>query len=158
MDFSREGIERALDALAALGLTREMVVLSTCNRSEVYAALDRDDDVDLLARFFSEYHGVSQTELSRHLYVHRGAETARHVFRVAAGLDSLVVGEPQVFGQVKAAYTLAADRGATGALVNRLFHAAFGTGKRVRSETGLADGAVSVSFAAVSLAGRSSGR
>ena len=152
VDFSREGIERALDALAALGLTREMVVLSTCNRSEVYAALDRDDDVDLLARFFSEYHGVSQTELSRHLYVHRGAETARHVFRVAAGLDSLVVGEPQVFGQVKAAYTLAADRGLTGALVNRLFHAAFSAGKRVRSETGLADGAVSVSFAAVSLA------
>jgi glutamyl-tRNA reductase len=152
VDFSRDGLERALDALASRELTREMVVLSTCNRSEVYAALERDDHVDLIARFFSEYHGVSQTELARHLYVHRGPETARHVFRVAAGLDSLVVGEPQVFGQVKAAYTLAADRGLTGALINRLFHAAFTAGKRVRAETGLSDGAVSVSFAAVSLA------
>jgi glutamyl-tRNA reductase len=152
VDFSREGIERALDALAARGLAREMVVLSTCNRSEVYAALERDDEVDALAGFFSEYHGVPRAELAVHLYVHRGAETARHVFRVAAGLDSLVVGEPQVFGQVKAAYTLAADRGLTGALTNRLFHAAFSAGKRVRAETGLSDGAVSVSYAAVSLA------
>jgi glutamyl-tRNA reductase len=152
VDFSRNGIERALDALAARGLTREMVVLSTCNRAEIYAALERDDDVDVLTRFFSDYHGVAPGELAPHIYVHRGAETARHVFRVAAGLDSLVVGEPQVFGQVKAAYTLAADRGLTGALINRLFHAAFTAGKRVRAETGLSDGAVSVSYAAVSLA------
>jgi glutamyl-tRNA reductase len=152
VDFSREGIQRALDALADKNLTREMVVLATCNRSEVYVALDRDDDVDLIARFFSEYHRVAQNELAHHLYVHRGADAARHVFRVAAGLDSLVVGEPQVFGQVKAAYTLAADRGLTGALINRVFHAAFSAGKRVRAETGLSDGAVSVSFAAVSLA------
>ena len=152
VDFARDGLDRALDALAATGLAREMVVLSTCNRSEVYAALDRDADLEALARFFSEYHAVPHSELAGHLYVHRGAQAAQHVFRVAAGLDSLVVGEPQVFGQVKAAYTRAADRGLTGTLLNRLFHAAFGAGKRVRTETGLSEGAVSVSYAAVALA------
>jgi glutamyl-tRNA reductase len=152
VDFGREGIEQALEALARSALTREAVVLSTCNRSEIYATLDRDTDIEALTRFFCEYHRVPHGDVAPHLYVRRGAEAARHVFRVAAGLDSLVVGEPQVFGQVKAAYTLAADRGFTGALLNRLFHAAFGAGKRVRSETGLSEGAVSVSYAAVALA------
>ena len=152
VDFGRDGLERALTALMGSGLIREGVVLSTCNRAEIYAVLERDSDVEALTRFFSDYHGVGLAEIAGHLYVHRGAEAARHVFRVAAGLDSLVVGEPQVLGQVKAAYNLASDRGATGALINRLFHSAFGTGKRVRSETGLSEGAVSVSYAAVALA------
>ena len=152
VDFARDGLDRALDALTSRGISREAVVLSTCNRSEVYAALPSDAEVDRLSRFLGEYHGVPHAELARHLYVHRGGDAARHLFRVAAGLDSLVVGEPQVFGQVKAAYTLAADRGFTGALVNRLFHAAFGAGKRVRAETGLSEGAVSISYAAVALA------
>lgn len=152
VDFGRNGIDRALDALAARQLAREIVVLSTCNRSEIYAAVERDDNVEALTRFFSEYHGVPHRELAGHFYVHRGADAARHVFRVAAGLDSLVVGEPQVFGQVKAAYTQAADRGLTGALTNRLFHTAFAAGKRVRTETGLSEGAVSVSYAAIALA------
>lgn len=152
VDFSRDGLDRALDALTARGFAREAVVLSTCNRSEIYAALEREEDVAALTRFFSEYHSLSHETLAKHLYVHRGADAARHVFRVAAGLDSLVVGEPQVFGQVKAAYTLAAERGVTGALINRVFHAAFGAGKRVRTETGLSEGAVSVSYAAVALA------
>ncbi len=152
VDFSRDGIERALQALANAGLARDVVVLSTCNRSEIYATLERDSDVEALTRFFSEYHGLPHEEVARHLYVHRGIDVARHLFRVAAGLDSLVVGEPQVFGQVKGAYTLASERGMTGALLNRLFHAAFSAGKRVRAETGLSEGAVSVSYAAVSLA------
>jgi glutamyl-tRNA reductase len=152
VDFSRDGIERALEALDKEGLAREAVVLSTCNRSEIYATLERDDQVEALARFFSEYHRLPHEEVARHLYVQRGIDAALHLFRVAAGLDSLVVGEPQVFGQVKNAYTLAADRGRTGALLNRLFHAAFTAGKRVRAETGLSEGAVSVSYAAVGLA------
>ena len=152
VDFSRDGIERALQAVENAGLTRDAVVLSTCNRSEIYATLERDADVEALTRFFSEYHGLPHEEIAGHLYVHRGIDVARHLFRVAAGLDSLVVGEPQVFGQVKSAYTLAANRGMTGAFLNRLFHAAFSTGKRVRSETGLSEGAVSVSYAAVALA------
>ena len=152
VDFSRQGLERALDALDRAGLTHDAVVLSTCNRSEIYATLERDSDVESLTRFFSDYHALPHAEIARHLYVHRGVEVARHLFRVAAGLDSLVVGEPQVFGQVKSAYTLASERGTTSALINRLFHAAFTAGKRVRAETGLSEGAVSVSYAAVGLA------
>ena len=152
VDFAREGLEAALAGLAARNAVREMAVLSTCNRAEVYAAADSDDALEKVARFFGEYHGVSPADLQSHLYVHRGADAARHLFRVAAGLDSLVVGEPQILGQVKAAYTVASEQHYTGTVLNRLFHLAFAAGKRVRSETGLGEGAVSVSYAAISLA------
>jgi glutamyl-tRNA reductase len=152
VDFGRDGLDAALAGLAARNIVREMAVLSTCNRAEVYAAADTDDAVDQVARFFGEYHGVSPADLQSHLYVHRGADAARHLFRVAAGLESLVVGEPQILGQVKSAYTVASDQHYTGTVLNRLFHLAFSAGKRVRSETGLGEGAVSVSYAAISLA------
>ncbi|MBA3886328.1 MAG: glutamyl-tRNA reductase [Acidobacteria bacterium] len=152
VDFARGGVEAAIAGLAARGLGVETVVLSTCNRSEVYAVGDTDATAEGIQRFFSDYHGVSQAEMVSHLYVRRGADVARHLFRVAAGLDSLVVGEPQILGQVKTAYSTASDLGCTGALTNRLFHSAFNVGKRVRSETGLGEGAVSVSYAAIALA------
>ena len=152
VDFAREGLEAALAGLAARSAVREMAVLSTCNRAEVYAAADNDDAVEQVARFFAEYHGVSPEDVQAHLYIHRGADAARHLFRVAAGLDSLVVGEPQILGQVKSAYTVASEQHYTGTVLNRLFHLAFAAGKRVRSETGLGEGAVSVSYAAISLA------
>jgi glutamyl-tRNA reductase len=100
----------------------------------------------------SEYHGIAHEAISPHLFVHRGPDVARHLFRVAAGLDSMVVGEPQILGQVKEAYAKANASKATGALTHRLFTSAFSVGKRVRSETGLGEGAVSVSYAAISLA------
>ena len=152
VDFARNGLEAALAGLAARNAAREMAVLSTCNRAEVYAVADTDDAVDHVARYFGEYHGVAPADLQSHLYVHRGADAARHLFRVAAGLDSLVVGEPQILGQVKSAYTVASEQHYTGTVLNRLFHLAFSAGKRVRSETGLGEGAVSVSYAAISLA------
>ena len=152
VDFTRGGIDAALSALAAQGVGREAVVLSTCNRAEIYAVGDTDETADSVGRFFSEYHRLPHPEVAAHLYVRRGAEAARHLFRVAAGLDSLVVGEPQILGQVKAAYSTASERQFTGALTNRLFHSAFAAAKRVRSETGLGEGAVSVSYAAIALA------
>src|SRR6476620_5228426 len=152
VDFSRGGIEAALAALAARDVGRELVVLSTCNRAEIYAVAETETALDRIGRFFSEYHDVPHAEVAGHLYQRRGAEAARHLFRVAAGLDSLVVGEPQILGQVKAAYSAASDRQYTGTLTNRLFHSAFAAGKRVRAETGLGEGAVSVSYAAISLA------
>jgi glutamyl-tRNA reductase len=151
VDFSRAGAADALHALANRSISREMVVLSTCNRAEIYAVGEADTP-DVLGRFFAEYHRVPLPRLSEHLYVRQGPDAARHLFRVAAGLDSLVVGEPQILGQVKAAYAAASDNGFTAAVINRLFHTAFGVGKRVRSETGLAEGAVSVSYAALALA------
>jgi glutamyl-tRNA reductase len=152
VDFSRGGLEAALGALAGRGAGREFVVLSTCNRAEIYAVGDTDATMAALSTFFGEYHNIPHGQVSQHLYVHRGAEAARHLFRVAAGLDSLVVGEPQILGQVKAAYGIASDGQFTSALTNRLFHSAFTVGKRVRAETGLGEGAVSVSYAAISLA------
>ncbi len=152
VDFSRSGVEAALSALAARGAAREIVILSTCNRAEIYAAGDTEATSDALGRFFGEYHSLPQADVAPHLYVHRGADAARHLFRVAAGLDSLVVGEPQILGQVKSAYSAANDLHCTGALTNRLFHSAFAVGKRVRTETGLGEGAVSVSYAAIALA------
>jgi glutamyl-tRNA reductase len=152
VDFSRDGVDAALRAIAERGATREVVVVSTCNRAEIYAAGDTDATADAMTRFFGEYHRFPHEKMAEHLYVRRGPEAARHLFRVAAGLDSLVVGEPQILGQVKSAYATASDLKLTGALTNRLFHSAFAVGKRVRSETGLGEGAVSVSYAAMALA------
>jgi glutamyl-tRNA reductase len=152
VDFARAGLESALTALAALGVGSEAVVLATCNRAEIYALSESDAAADEIGRFFSDYHAVDPDGLAPYLYCHRGIEVARHLFRVAAGLDSLVVGEPQILGQVKAAYAAASDLHFAGTVTHRLFHSAFAVGKRVRTETGLADGAVSVSYAAIELA------
>ena len=152
VDFSRAGLDAALQALASRAACPETVVLSTCNRAEIYAVAESDAAADTLARFFVDYHGVDSATLDGHLYCHRGVDVARHLFRVAAGLDSLVVGEPQILGQVKTAYATASDLRFTGTVTHRLFHAAFAVGKRVRSETALAEGAVSVSYAAIELA------
>jgi glutamyl-tRNA reductase len=151
VDFSRGGEGEALAALAGRGIGTEMVVLSTCNRAEIYA-VGGPEGPDAVARFFADYHQLPLSRISEHLYMWSGAEAARHLFRVAAGLDSLVVGEPQILGQIKASYARASDSGFTAAVINRLFHTAFGVGKRVRSETGLSEGAVSVSYAAIALA------
>jgi glutamyl-tRNA reductase len=152
VDFARGGLDTALSALASQGVGREVVVLSTCNRAEIYAVGDSDATAEGVGRFFSEYHKLPHAAVAEHLYHRRGADAARHLFRVAAGLDSLVVGEPQILGQVKAAYSTASDLHYTGTLTNRLFHSAFAAGKRVRAETGLGEGAVSVSYAAIALA------
>jgi glutamyl-tRNA reductase len=153
IDFQVRGVEVALRALEGQRSVRETVVLSTCNRAEVYAACDdfdaaRRDVVD----FMGEFHAVDVASLRPHVYELGGLEVARHLFRVAAGLDSLVVGEPQILGQVKDAHTVATVARTAGPVLNRLFHSSFAAGKRVRSETALGSGAVSVSFAAVSLA------
>src|SRR3954468_3834977 len=152
VDFARKGLDSALNALAARGLTREAVVLSTCNRAEIYGSADTDAVAEACGRFISEYNGVPWEAVAPHLVTYRGADAANHLFRVAAGLDSLVVGEPQILGQVKTAYATASELKATGAVTNRLFTTAFSVGKRVRSETHLGEGAVSVSYAAIALA------
>jgi glutamyl-tRNA reductase len=151
VDFARRGLESALQAFATRGVSQEAVLLSTCNRAEVYALGDTSA-VEAIGRFFSEYHGIDPSVLAGHIYSHRGIDAARHLFRVAAGLDSLVVGEPQILGQVKAAYAASSDLRFTGTVTHRLFHSAFAVGKRVRNETGLGEGAVSVSYAAIELA------
>jgi glutamyl-tRNA reductase len=153
VDFQARGVAEALRSVAIRGSTREAVVVSTCNRAELYVACDdaAATRADLVA-FLSEFHGVQISELASHIYDVHGLEAARHLFRVAGGLDSLVVGEPQILGQVKDAHTAAADAQTVGPVLNRLFHSSFAVGKRVRTETGLGSGAVSVSYAAAALA------
>ncbi|MDE2904885.1 MAG: glutamyl-tRNA reductase, partial [Acidobacteriota bacterium] len=153
IDFARRGIPEALAAIVETTGLAEVVVLSTCNRAEIYAHSETSGRLaETLAGFMSAFHDVPEPELAPHLYNRQGGDAARHLFRVVAGLDSLVVGEPQILGQVKDAFSIAAERGYTGAALNRLFHTSFTVGKRVRSETGLGEGAVSVSYAAISLA------
>jgi glutamyl-tRNA reductase len=153
VDFSRGDLGAAVSALAVRLDSGEGVIVSTCNRVEVYTETsDGDAARAQVAGFISEYHRVAREALEPHLYARAEADAVRHLFRVASGLESLVVGEPQILGQVKDAYTVATERRVTGSTLNRLFHAAFAAAKRVRTETALAEGAVSVSYAALSLA------
>jgi glutamyl-tRNA reductase len=159
LDFSSRDLGAAVEALATRPSAAEAVVLSTCNRSEIYiASSDLPRAQEELISFLSEYHHLSPADFQPHLFSYGDAAAARHLFRVAAGLDSLVVGEPQILGQVKDAFQAASDRRCTGPLLSKLFTWAFGVGKRVRTETAVGEGAVSVSFAAVSLARKIFGR
>ena len=148
--FTDEQIDRALDLLSARP-GREAVLLSTCNRVELYLAYPgegREDGEDL-TDFLAEFHGLPTHEIRPHLYAQHHQDAVRHLFRVAASLDSLVIGEGQIAGQVKRAYERAQTRGATGPLLNALFPHARRVAKRVRAETGISQGHVSVSSAAV---------
>ena len=153
LDFCSRGLERAVRALADRRSASEAVVISTCNRAELYIACEEPSNaVDDLLDFIAEFNQLAPEQVRPHLYSHIDHDVARHLFRVSSGLDSMVVGEPQILGQIKDAYGVATSAQSAGPLLNKLFHWAFGVGKRVRSETALAEGAVSVSFAAVSLA------
>jgi glutamyl-tRNA reductase len=159
LDFSSGDLGAAVEMLAAKPSAAESIVLSTCNRSEIYlasedAARARLDAID----FLSGFHQLPQDSFVPHIFTFEDAAVAQHLFRVAAGLDSLVVGEPQILGQVKDAFQAANQHHCTGPLLTKLFHWSFAVGKRVRTETGLGEGAVSISFAAVALARKIFGR
>jgi glutamyl-tRNA reductase len=153
LDFSAAGVDRALAALTGSATHQEAAIVSTCNRVELYVGCqDPDAARTALQQFLSQFHGIPADQIGEHLYAKTGHDAVTHLFRVAAGLDSLVMGEPQVLGQVKEAFSVASQMGSTGPLLNKLFHSAFAAGKRVRTETALSEGAVSVSYAAVALA------
>ena len=146
--------DRLLDALrqiTTLGGAHEATILSTCNRTELYCHLDPGEDQRAVA-WFCEYHRLSHTLLEPHLYVYPGDQAVKHAFRVASGLDSMVLGEPQILGQMKEAFATAHKAGATGKILNRLFQQTFSVAKQVRTDTAIGASAVSVAFAAVSLA------
>jgi len=146
-------IEHSLRNLLAVPSIEEGIIVSTCNRVEVVAiAEDGDSAVDSLTDFLAQGEHVSRPDLVEHLSVYRGREAVRHLFRVAASLDSMVVGEPQILGQLKDSYVAASAVGTAGTILHRCFHKSFSVAKRVRSETAIAGGAVSVSSAAVELA------
>lgn len=138
-----------------LGLD-EVAILSTCNRTEIYAA--GAAGVDALCGWLATVHGVAREELAGGCYVHRDADAVRHMMRVASGLDSLVLGEPQILGQLKSAYGVAQSRGSVSAVLEPVFQAVFAAAKRVRAETAIGANPVSVAYAAVGLARQIFGR
>lgn len=137
----------------------EAVILSTCNRVELYVAMsacapEEPDTCEVLARFLADFHGLDLDAVAPYLYTYTNDAAVRHLFGVAAGLDSLILGEPQILGQVRQAGEEAQRLGAAGPVLTTLFRRAIESGKRVHTETGISQGAASVSYAAVEVAAR----
>lgn len=151
VNIGPEAVPEALAGLRAVSGAEEAAILSTCNRTEVYCALG-DGDPAAVVDWFQSYHQLPDQQIRPHLYSHPNASAVKHVMRVASGLDSMVVGEPQVLGQMKTAYDTALQAGAIGNLLNRLFQHSFSVAKEVRSRTAVGQHPVSVAFAAVRLA------
>jgi len=151
--FPDERIEEALGQVKSLASVKENMILSTCNRVEIYAvARVPEKAVVDLKHFLSDYHHLPLKEFERSLYAQSGEEAVKHVFRVASSLDSMVVGEPQISGQIKSAYEVSTQANTSGLVLHRLLHRAFHVAKRVRTETQIGNSAVSVSSVAVDLA------
>lgn len=149
--FGPDIIVGALRGLIELDGIDEGVILSTCNRTEVYVFAP-DAEPDSLGAWLAEFHGLEHSDLSPYLYLHQEEHAVNHLLGVASGLNSLVLGEPQILGQVKSAWQTACDGGSVGKILGRLFQHSFTAAKQVRTDTAIGDSPVSVAFAAVSLA------
>jgi glutamyl-tRNA reductase len=160
VSFTAEQSRKAAEELRSRGILQETLVLSTCNRSEIYGVPPETSHecAPGLSSFLSEFHSVRADVLGVSLYHHYDREAVRHLFRVSAGLDSMLLGEAEILGQVREAYRYAHEYGATGPVLNRLFQGALEVGKRVRSETELGTRPMSVASAGVKLAERIFGK
>ena len=147
-----DDLEAAMARLAGLPSLHEAAVLSTCNRLEVYAVVDDAQQGDAIQQWLEQERDLPSGWMTPHLYRLSGPDAVQHLLRVAAGLDSLVLGEPQILGQAKLAYRSAAQAGLLGQILDRLFQHAFAVSKRVRHETAIGAHPVSVPYAAVTLA------
>ncbi len=151
--FNGPKLEEGLTRFRELPEINEAIILSTCNRVELYANVkDNQRAAEAVKTFLSEFHNINRSSLDAGLYIYEGTDAVRHIFRVASSLDSMVVGEPQILGQLKDAFELALSQKTTGILLNKLMKKAISVAKRVRTETRIAENAVSISFAAVELA------
>ena len=151
--FQGDKLEEGLMRFRELPGVNEALIISTCNRVELYANIeDSRQAAESIKSFLAAFHGINRASLDNSLYIHDDVEAIRHVFRVAASLDSMVLGEPQILGQLKDAFELALSKKTTGILLNKLMKKAISVAKRVRTETKIAENAVSISFAAVELA------
>ncbi|MBT4374863.1 MAG: glutamyl-tRNA reductase [Nitrospina sp.] len=151
--FTKGKIEESVDRLFNFPDIIEHTILSTCNRVEIYARANcQDSAIKSIKQFICDFHGLSLLELEDHFYSYRNKEAVEHLFRVSSSLDSMILGEAQILGQVKEAYSLARDLRSTGLVLNQLFEKAFSIAKKVREETGIAERSVSISSAAVELA------
>jgi glutamyl-tRNA reductase len=160
VSFTAEQAQQAASELRSRGILEETLVLSTCNRSEVYGVPPEvvRKSADTLASYLSAFHSVTREALTPSLYHHYDREAVRHLFRVSSGLDSMLLGEAEILGQVREAYRAAHGHGGTGPVLNRLFQGALEVGKRVRAETELGMRPMSVASAGVKLAERIFGK
>ncbi|MCP4595170.1 glutamyl-tRNA reductase [Neptuniibacter sp.] len=149
--FAPEAMSDAMDAAKQFADLKEIAILSTCNRTELYCSSGMQGSRALL-EWMGEYHGLDPDQLQQCSYAYWDEEAARHMMRVASGLDSLVLGEPQILGQLKSAYSLSQEHGYVGAELSRLFQQTFSVAKQVRTDTAIGQNPVSVAYAAVSLA------
>jgi glutamyl-tRNA reductase len=149
--FAPERLPEALHDATRHGGAAEVTILSTCNRTELYCGLDATDEQQLV-KWFCGFHRLNERDIAPYLYRHPEEAAVKHAFRVAAGLDSMILGEPQILGQMKDAFTAAHKAGVTGKLLNRLFQQTFAVAKQVRTDTAIGVSAVSVASAAVALA------
>jgi glutamyl-tRNA reductase len=149
--FPPEKLARALGELKESSSVNGSVILSTCNRTEIYCDINRNDKAKLI-EWLIKFHGVNAEELKPSLYMYEEQTAIKHLMRVSCGLDSLVLGEPQILGQVKQAYTDARDHNAVESGIEKLFQKTFSVAKRVRTETEIGGNAVSVAYAACTLA------
>lgn len=148
--FAPDGLERALAEARQMAGLSEVAILSTCNRTEIYAASDAE--ADQLLQWLLDHTRMGEEDLEHCFYCYRDHEAVGHMMKVAGGLDSLVLGEPQILGQMKSAYAVASQAGTIGAALHAAFQQVFGVAKRVRSETAIGENPVSVAYAAVTLA------
>lgn len=151
--FDGSKLDNAINILKNTPWIKENIILSTCNRVEIYVNVkDITSGTVGIKRFLSDFHNVPEELLEKSLYTYTGRNAVRHIFRVISSLDSMIVGEPQILGQIKEAFDLALKRKSTGVFLNKLMRKAISVAKRIRTETGIAQSAVSISFAAVELA------
>ena len=151
--FTQVKIEASLSQLVSSPEIIENIILSTCNRGEIYARVENTArGIQLLQHFICDYHGISRGNLDQYFYSYCDNQAVEHLFRVSSSLDSMVLGEAQISGQVKDAYSTARSFSSTGMVLNQLFEKAFNVAKKVREETGISERGVSISSAAVELA------
>ncbi len=148
--FTPEQMDEALKQAIALNQVNEAIIVSTCNRTELYCEVDDKYD-NAVTQWLSDFHHVDRDELLPYLYQYKDEEATRHLFRVASGLDSLVLGEPQILGQLKTAFDTACASNTVKTVLGRLFQHGFTVAKKVRTDTAIGSNPVSVAFAAVSL-------
>ncbi len=150
--FGGHNIDEVMNSIRSIKDIKESMVLSTCNRVEILFTTDKEKEAkESVIEFLSHVSGIKKEELGSTLYIYDNEEAIRHIFRVGASLDSMIVGEPQILGQVKEAYRIAVNHKSSSVILNRLMHRTFSLAKKIRTETDISGSAVSVSFAAVEL-------
>ncbi|MEH6455495.1 MAG: glutamyl-tRNA reductase [Cocleimonas sp.] len=145
-----ENIRIDIDNASENDKSNEVIILSTCNRTEIYSFSDLNSEQ--ITAWLPQHNGITHADIKKYSYEHQGDEATRHIMRVASGLDSMVLGEPQIFGQLKTALKTASEYKTAGSTLKRLMQHAFLTAKKVRTQTGIGSNPVSVAFAAVNLA------